>query len=255
MEDPQVAELAEQERPQFAPFLWGIIWAAVQWWYLQQPHVGLWVCVGVAIIVSMWAYRHRMKLVSPRSFWLGTLVFLISSLSVISFISDDRTKILTIIATGMMLWLFLRQAIQATSDELQGRMMTFAMTLSYWFGMVSIFYLSVVAIRPWWQVVIGGSVLYLLVATIVWLDLRVPAARFRHAFFPMLWLGAELALIGWWLSSSVLVAAFVVTVPGMLMIHLCRHVWLESWKPGRSRRYLVFGLSLLVLVILTARWI
>lgn len=239
----------------FTPFFWGVLWIAVQWWFLQQPRVGLWIALGLGVVIALWAYRHRTVLVSPRSFWLGTALFLLSSLSIISFVTSNIAKVSLSVSTGLMLWFFLRQAIVKTNDELQGRTMTFVMTVSYWFGMVVIFFLGVVAFRPWWQVVLAGGFLYALVATIVWLDLQVPIARFRRALFPMLWLGAELALLGWWFSTSVWVSSLVITVIGIMMVHLCRHVWLDSWQTGRGKRYIALGTSIIVMTLLTARWI
>lgn len=242
------------ERPQLAPFLWGVAWSGVLWWFLRQPAMGIWYALGLAVLVSLWAYRHRQHLVSPRSFWWGTAVFLLASVTMISFVTSSVAKYATLVMSGILLWAYLRQAIQQTNEELQGRMMIFIMTLSYWSGMASLYFLGIMMSWPWWQIFSIGAIWYAMVATIVWLDLRVALKTFRRALLPMVWLGAELAAVGWWLSTSVWTSSVLVTVLGMMMVHMSRHVWLDTWKPGRGKRYILLGVSVMAMVILTAKW-
>jgi hypothetical protein len=179
---------------------------------------------------------------------------MLASVSMVSFVTSPVAKYATLISSGILLWMYLRQATLPTSNELQGRMMIFLMTLSFWSGMVALYFLGVMVNWPWWRVISIGAVFYVVVATIVWLDLQVAFKTFRRALFPMFWLGAELAAIGWWLSTSVWVSSFIVTVLGMMMVHSTRHVWLNSWKPGRGKRYLILGITVLLSVLLTAKW-
>jgi hypothetical protein len=79
-------------------------------------------------------------------------------------------------------------------------------------------------------------------------------AGFPVALVELQGLGAELAVVGWWLSTSVWTSSVLITVLGMMMVHMSRHVWLDTWKPGRGKRYILLGVSVMAMVILTAKW-
>lgn len=128
------------------------------------------------------------------------------------------------------------------------------MTIAYFSGVMALLSLGIFATQPWWVVISAGTVLYLLVAIIVWLDLEVPFMMFRRSLPWVAFLGAELMTVAWWLPTSVYVSAGLVTTLGLLFIHLCRHVWRRTWEPARGRRYVAVGLSIVAIILLTARW-
>lgn len=240
--------------PRFAPALIALLWVGALEWYRVNPKIGAIAMVVVFAATSIWAYRHRQHLVSRGSFWLGITVYAVTGLGALSFVSTPFSQHLVIAIMSIVAWFYLRQAVRPTSSELQGRTATFVMSLVYFSGVMSLLSLGIFARQPWWVVVGGGTVLYTLVAAIVWLDLEVPLRNFRRSLPWMAFLGAELMGVAWWLPTSVYASSILVTTIGVLFIHLGRHVWGDTWRPARGRRYLAIGLAIVVLVLLTARW-
>lgn len=238
----------------WAPTAFAFLWAVALELYRFRPFYGLAVSVAVFLSISIWAFRHRQHLVSRRSFWLGIGIFLLASLGALSFFSLAVAQQTVILGTAVIIWFYLNQATHQTSADLQGRMAIFIMTATYFAGVMSLLSFAIFMVQPWWLVLIIGTILYTLVAVIVWLDLEVPWATFRRALPWVAWLGAELILVAWWLPTSIYVGSAVATIVGMMFINLGRHVWRGTWEINRGRRYLIISISVLLLVLLTARW-
>jgi len=242
------------KNPKIAPIFFALLWAGALEWFRLQPQWGLVGVLVVFIIISLWAFQHRQRLVSRRSFWLAIAVFMVTMVGMMSFLTNIIAQHVMTGGTALVIWFYLQQATNPTPEELQGRVMTFMMTWAYWAGMLALLSFGIFTVQPWWLLTIIGAMLYLMVAAIVWLDLQVPWEKFRRALPWMAWLGAELMLVVWWLPTSTYVGSIVATAVGMLFVHLCRHVWFNSWSPGRGRRYIIMGLGIIALVLITARW-
>lgn len=250
MDQPQ----ATAASPRFAPVFFAALWLAALEWYRIAPRIGVFGLVVVLVVTSWWAFQHRHRLVSRGSFWLGITVYGATSLGALSFVGLPLAQHFVIVATAVVAWLYLRQAVSHTSSELQGRTAVFVMAIAYFSGVVALLSLGIFVTQPWWVVISSGAVLYLLIAVIVWLDLEVPLVVFRRSLPWVFFLGAELMTVAWWLPTSIYVSAGLATTLGLLFVHLGRHVWRRTWEAARGRRYLAVGLSLVTIILLTARW-
>ncbi len=237
-----------------APIAIALLWGGALEWYRAQPTVGVFSVGAVFLVVLWWAYVHRQHLVSRSSFWLGVAAYFAATLGALSFIASVPIQHLIIAAIAVVAWIYLDQATHHMTEDLQGRVAVFVMTVTYFCAMLSLLNFAVFVFQPWWVVVAGGTVMFILLTMIVWLDVGIPAKKFRRGLLWMGWLGAEIALVAWWLPTSVYVSSVVATTMGMLMIHLGRHVWRDSWDASRGKRYVAIGLAVILLTILTARW-
>jgi len=240
--------------PNIAPIILALLWAGTLEWYVAFPVVGLIVTGIVYLVIAGWAYRHRARLVSRGSFWLGIGLFLLATLGGLSFATSPLAQHAIIILTAMVAWIYLDQATHQVAPVLQGRVAMFVMTLTYAAAIVTLLNLRTFVVAPLWFVIGLGTFIGTLVCIIVWLDLEIPFSRFRRVVPWIIWLAAEIMVLAWWLPTSFYVSAVVATTILMLFVNLGRHVWRDTWEPARGRRYILIGGAVLLLVLLTARW-
>src|SRR5262249_11144792 len=151
--------------------------------------------------------------------------------------------------------LLMRHRLASPLSGLQGRVTLFVMTISYWFGWVSLLNMHVLLNLQTWWLMMAAVLLTAAVAVIVWLDGGVPAPTVRRRLWLPLWLSAELWVAVWALPTSALVGSTIAVTVMMLWLQFCRHLWRNTWRPDRSQRYVLVGATAIILALLTARWI
>lgn len=232
-----------------------LAWFTVLEIMMSHPYPGM-IAAAVVMLISMaWVFRRRGNLTSVWSFRIGSFLFLLTSAVALAFMTSPLSKHGLAVLSAVVLYIFFAQAEGDIPDELQGRITTFVMTVSFWFAIMSLLSFGIFVNGKWWQLVIAAVPIYTIIAAVIWLELGVSWLKFRHILPMIAWLGAELMLVAWWLPTSILVGSVVATIIGMLFLHLCRHIWLGTWKPGRGRRYIVIGVTIMLVVLLSARWI
>lgn len=233
----------------------GVIWFGVLEVLLRWPQVGIWVGFGVAALLTFWTSRWRTRERSRWSLPLAVALISLTSFGTLIFSSNHAAQHLVAILSAVTLTSFLDQAQQDLPDELRGRLASFAMAVCLWFGWLTMLSAGTFLSLAWWWLVIGGAVLTTMVAVVFWLEAGIEVVLFRRWLPAFAWLGAEVMIVTWWLPTSVFVGSVVAATILLLFLQTCRHLWRGQWEPGRGRRYLVTGLTIICLVLLTARWI
>lgn len=233
----------------------GLLWFGVLEWLIAQPPVGRW---GAALVALLVMIVGGWWLSIKGSRWLLVVhlfVVLVASGTALLFVTNRGWQHgVAIVGAGLVTAAF-RQALVPPEQHLRGRLAAFAMTLVMWFGWVTILSLNVFTNLANWWLMLFGAIMTTAVATVVWAEADVPFRRFARALPFWTLLGAEMTVVIWWLPTSIFVSSVVATTILMFFLQTIRHYWLETWSPDRGRRYLTVGGSIIVAVMLTARWI
>lgn len=255
--------MVDQERPVYQRHLEaqaavvgaGLLWAGALEWLIAQPTIGAWIA-GTAALLIMIVGGAWLSIKGSRWLLVNHLfVVLVTSGLALVFVTNSAWQHgVAIVGAGLVMAAF-RQALEPPERHLRGRLAAFTMTVVMWFGWVSIFSANVFTNLASWWFIIFGAALTTTVAIIVWAEADVPWSRFGRWLPVWAVFGAETAVVVWWLPTSILVSSIVATTVTMLVFQTMRHYWLDSWSPERGRRYSWVGLSIVVAVLLTARWI
>lgn len=247
--------LQQRMETQAGVVLAGLLWLGALEWMIVQPAIGLWAVVLAAILIvvvgGLW-----LRLLGSR--WLlmtHLFIVVVVSASTLSFVTERLWQHgVAIMGAALVLGAF-RQAFEPSERMLRGRLAAFTMTIVMWFGWISILSLNVFTNMATWWFMIFGAILMTAVTTVVWAEADVPWRRFGRWLPVWAVLGAEMALVIWWLPTSILVSSIVATTIIMLFLQTARHYWLETWSADRGRRYIAVGSTIVGTVLLTARWI
>lgn len=232
----------------------GLLWFAVLEWLIAQPHIGAW-AAGIAAVVIILVGGIWLSIQGSRWLLMNHLfVVLVTSGLALTFVTDPTWRHgVAVVGAGMVMAAF-RQALEPPEHHLRGRLAAFTMTIVMWFGWISIFSVNVFTNLTTWWFLLFGAAITTAVAIIVWAEADVPWSRFVPWLPVWAIFGAEVAAVTWWLPTSIFVSSIVATTLLMLVFQAMRHYWLETWTSDRGRRYVSVGLSIIVVVLLTARW-
>lgn len=246
--------LQQKMETQTGVVLAGLLWLGALEWLIIQPTFGVW-AAGVAAIMIVAAGGLWLGLNASR--WLlivHLFVVVATSATALSFVTDRIWQHgVAIIGAGLVMGAF-RQAFEPGELILRGRLAAFSMTIVMWFGWLSILSINIFTNLATWWLMIFGAILMTAVTVVVWAEAEVPWRRFSR-WLPLwaLW-GAEMALVIWWLPTSIIVSSIVATTIIMLFLQATRHYWLDTWSADRGRRYISVGSTIVAAVLLTARW-
>lgn len=233
----------------------GVIWFLALEAVLRWPRVGVWLAFGLAALLAVWTGRWRTRERSRWSLPLAVALITFTSLGALVFASHHLAQHLMALLSAVTLTSFLDQAQHEMADELRGRLASFSLTVSLWFGWLALLSAGTfLSVDRWW-LVLGGTALTTTVAVVLWLECGVAGRLWRRWLPAFAWLGAETTLVTWWLPTSVLVGSIAATTLLSLMIQSSRHIWQGAWEAGRGRRYVLVGSAIMLLVLVTARWI
>lgn len=247
--------LQQKMETQAGVVLAGLLWLGALEWLIVQPSIGIWAAAATAVLIvtvgGLWLSMRGSR-------WLlmvHLFVVVATSATALSFVTERLWQHgVAIIAAGLVVGAF-RQAFEPSELLLRGRLAAFSMTIVMWFGWVSILSVNVFTNLATWWLTLFGAVLMTAVTVVVWAEAEVPWRKFGR-WLPVwaLW-GAEMALVIWWLPTSIIVSSIVATTIIMLFLQAARHYWLDTWSPDRGRRYITVGSTIVIAVLLTARWI
>lgn len=233
----------------------GLLWLGVLEWVIAQPAVGIW-GAGAAVVLIIVVGGVWLSLQGSR--WLlmtHLFVVLVASGTALLFVTNESWKHgVAIVGAGLVMAAF-RQALEPPEPILRGRLAAFAMTLVTWFGWVSILSVNVFTNLATWWLMLFGAILTTIVAAIVWAEADVPWRQFARWLGWWFIFGAEMTIVIWWLPTSILVSSIVATTLQLLIVQAVRHHWLGTWTADRGRRYMTVGGSIIIAVLLTARWV
>ncbi len=238
---------------------WTVIVTAVIWlgsleFAILNHQLGLYSAIGVGVVLvasSLWQWwKHWATNVAA----LTTIVIAVTTLTSLAFVPGGWEQQVVVAMSVVLLWLVGRQRLRL-HDDLRGRTMAFATAVLVWFSWFSALSASIyLNLNILW--LMGGAAIMTSVSSLlVWIESGLTWRQYRWGMLMMVWLGAVLFIVTWWLPTSLLVSSTVSTVFVALVIQATRHLLKGHWEEGRSRRYLMVGLSLIVLVLATARWI
>lgn len=234
--------------------IFGLLWALSLWVTITFPRIGLWFAAGLIVLIPVVVLLTRPE---ARRWVLPSTVFflLASSLGAIGILSLDLWKYLVIAASAILLASIVTQR-RDPDDPFGTRLINLSIALSIFFSWVVLlsFGVGIFLIWPWWWLAIAGGAITGMSAVILWMAGRVPWKRFRFALPLVILVGAEMMVVSWWLPTVIYVGAIVSTTALMLWFQVLRHIWQGNWQSGRGRRYLLVGIGVCSIVLLTARW-
>lgn len=231
------------------------VWVGALEYAIRYPSASLWLAAVAAAAVAGLAASVTRRRPSRRSIILGMAVLFGTTAAVLLFAPGARWQQAVVVVSAVLALMLIRLPDVAHRSELQGRVMMFIMTMVMVFGWAAILSFGVFFSVRWWWLMLMAVVLTGVVAVIVWEDAGAAWVRWRRHLPFVLVLAAEMLLVIWWLPTTVVVGSVVATTMLMLALQIFRHLWLETWKPGRGRRYLIIGVTVVGLVLVTARWV
>ena len=215
---------------------------------------GFFVSMAVAVVLALLALWQWRKKLSTNVAALASGMTMVISLAGVSFAPGWWAQQAVAVVSALLL-VFIGQQRLRQHDDLRGRTTAFTTALLIWLSWFSLLSASVfLNIRLGWLVA-GGSVVTALAALLVWLETGITFRQSRWGLLALLWLGAELFVVTWWLPTTIYVGSAVATTILALVIQASRHLLRGRWEPGRSRRYLMIGSTITATVLLTARLI
>lgn len=221
---------------------------------IRYHRIGLMI-VGVLALwligQSAWRWRRRS---STNVASLATGLIVVTTIAVFSFVSGPWPQHTVALVSVGLLWLTGRQR-QRPHDSRRGRTMALTTAVLIWFGWYSLLSASIyLNIQLTW-LVMGAGAMTGAAALLVWLESGLNLRPCRWGLLAMVWFGAELWLVTWWLPTSIIVGSVLAATVNALVIQASRHLWAGHWEAGRSRRYLLVGSVVILLTLATARWI
>ncbi len=252
-------DLTPTEKPAATPierFFWVelVVWLVALEAAARYNRLGLFIAIGVGLIIagwSIWQWR-RGQLTSVVT--VAKVLAVITSIAGLSFVAGPWPQQIVILVSAGLLSLIERQRLRR-HDQLRGRTMALATAVLTWFGWFSLLSASVyLNIKlPW--LIVGAAVVTAAAAHLVWLEAGIDPRQYRWGIMALAWFGAELFVATWWLPTTVLIGSTAATTILALTIQASRHLWKGHWEPGRSRRYLLVGTTVLLIIFVSARWI
>lgn len=233
----------------------GVIWFLMIEAMLRWQQVGVWVALGYAVFIAILATRWRTRERSRWSLPPAILLISLTSLGAVLFTSNNLAQHLVAGLSALSLISFLDQAQHAMADELRGRLASFTMAVVLWFGWMTLLSAGTFFPLSWQWVVAGGATMTGLVSLVLWLESGIGWRTFGGWLPAVVWLGAEVMVVTWWLPTSVFVGSLVAVTVLTLFLQAARHIFQQRWEPGRGRRYAIVGVSIITVVLATARWV
>jgi len=232
----------------------GLLWLGALEWLIVQPTIGLWAAATAAVLIVMVGGLWLSIYGSRWLLMVHLFVVVATSATALSFVTDRLWQhAVAIVGAGLVISAF-RQALEPAEQHLRGRLAAFGMTIVMWFGWLSILSVNVFTNLATWWLMIFGAVLMTGVTIVVWAEADVPWRRFSRWLPVWAFWGAEMALVIWWLPTSIIVSSIVATTIIMLFLQAMRHYWLATWSADRGRRYVAVAGGIVTAVLLTARW-
>ncbi len=230
------------------------LWLAGLEMAIRYHRVGLLMAAGIGLVLLAWAAWQWRRKLSNSVVAVATTMLAVTTLGGLSFAAGAWAQQTIIVVSVLTLYLVGQQR-QRQHDDLRGRTMAFATALFIWLTWFSFLSASVyLNIRmPW--LVLGASIMTAAAAHLVWLESGIDPKKYRWGLLAVAWFGAELFAVTWWLPTSIFVGSAVATTVVALLIQASRHLWKGHWEAGRSRRYVVIGGAIIMVVLLSARWI
>ena len=253
-----MSDLETRTRSSLQPWLVAVFCLA---WAGAFELFGRWIVPGgivaFLVMVAIMATIRMMRKILPNSWsaMVGTAVIFLTSVAAFIFMTTVLGRQLVIVTSAGLLVVLLHSEEHSPVELLQGRTTLLAMVVSYWLGFVGLLGMKVFLNWPLWILCLAAGVLTLAVAGVIWSEAGVPHWKVRLPLIFSAWLGAELYLGMWALPTALFVGSAVGATVALLWIQATRHMWLNSWRPERGRRYLALGATIIVVVLLTARWI
>ncbi len=269
-------EHSSTEPPRLRPPAWlgsvlGVLWfTAMEFVIFSLDHrvflsMGLGLAAVVLLILAITQVRSTLPHRRRSTGALGSLLIAISSAGVVIF-AGGLTSVtsgllrqlpahaMAIIGAALLTAWWHHQERQVV-DLLRGRFAAFVMTVVVWgFGLSALSWIIFLGL-PIWQFLVVTVVATCLASLVVWSDAGVQWPTIWRALVPTAVIATEVWMVAWWLPTSVLVGTTVATTIAILYIQVARHQWLKTWNPGRGRRYLMIGLVVALLTLLSARWV
>ncbi len=231
-----------------------VIWFTALELAIRDHIVGLYIAAGIAVLLFIVSFLQWRRGWSTNVAALASSLIIIATLGGIVFVPGPWPQHAIAALSVVLLWLVGLQRLRI-HDDLRGRtmaMVTAVLLWLFWYSLISAsIYLNLQLV---WMV-LAASMISALAALLVWLESGIAFRVFRIGLLVMAWFGAELYIVTWWLPTSILVGSAIATTIMALLIQASRHLWKGYWEPGRSRRYLVVGIVITAILLLTARWI
>lgn len=230
---------------------WAIALTATVIW----PNVGIWFMPAAVVVMTLFLWRFD-QANEPR--WLRpSITFFFSATSGVAlFIAGSLWSqvLVVIISVGLLAWYL---GLAANTDQTTiGRVVNLILALAIFFFWLALLSLAagLYIVVPWWWLIVSASLVTTAVAVMQWAAGGVPFHTYRSALPLIAVMAAELFTAVWWLPTVVTVGSTIAATVIILWLQVCRHIWQGSWAAGRGRRYLVVGFSLVMLLLISARW-
>ncbi|MBI5405328.1 MAG: hypothetical protein HY976_03835 [Candidatus Kerfeldbacteria bacterium] len=233
----------------------GLVWFAIIEAMLRWQQAGVWTALGFALLIAVISTRWRTRERSRWSLPPAVLLICLSSLGAVLFTSNNLAQHLVAGLSAISLISFLDQAQHEMADELRGRLASFTLAVALWFGWMTLLSAGTFFPLDWQWVVAGGAAMTGVVGLVLWLESGIALRDFIRWLPAVVWLGGEVMLVTWWLPTSVFVGSVVAVTVLTLFLQAARHIFQHRWEPGRGRRYVVVGTSIITIVLATARWV
>jgi len=231
------------------------LWYLATWWLPARPVAALILCGvmvgGLLLWISHWEGLHR-----PRWIPLVNLIILtVAMVGAVIFADGPSTQRTIAVLGAVLLGLMLRHDSRDIVTPEFRRVGVFIMTLTLWLAWISLLGAAIFFNLKWWWLAPLAMVTMMAVSSMIWTDGGVPLHRWRLFLFPIAVFALELYTIIWWLPTSILVGSIVATTISILVFNASRHLLLGHWEAGRGRRYLLIGSFIMIISLVTARWI
>ncbi len=234
-------------------FVESILWVGALEIAIVIHRLGLYIAAGYGvfvILIAIWQWRRRS---STNVATLAMSYIVVASIASLSFVPGPWPQHVIVAASTLLLW-FVGQQRQRLHDNIRGRIMSFATAVLTWLSWYSLLSASIyLNIRIGWLVG-GAGIITAAAALLVWLESGLSFKQCRGALVAMLWFGAEVFLVTWWLPTAIIVGSTVGATIIALVIQAGRHLLRGHWEPTRSKRYLTVGITIVVVALATARW-
>lgn len=235
-------------------FVLGLLWFGSLEFIIRQHRLGLFIAAGMAVAISTYAVVQWRRRTSTNVASLAIMLTVIITLAGMSFAPGIWAQHTVAILSVLLLLLISRLRLRQ-HDDLRGRTTAYITAFFIWMSWFCLLSASIYLNLNLAWLVVGAGFMTAIAALLVWMESGIPLKHVRRGLLAMAIFGAELFVVLWWLPTTTYVGSAVATTIVALVIQASRHLWKGHWEPGRSRRYFVVGLSVMMLVLLTARWL
>lgn len=254
MDIPQVPTPPGEKTNSFFLAFITAVWVVALELAIRYHTIGLYIAMGMAVLIIVWALVQWRRRLMTNVAGVATFMIAVTTISAISFAPGPWPQHVVVAVSAGLLWLVGQQR-QRPHDDLRRRTMAFTTAVLIWFSWYSLLSASVyLNINVLWLVPVA-ALMTTAAALVGWLETDLTLRQVRWGLLATAWFGAELFAVTWWLPTAILVSSTVATTVVALMVQAARHLWKGHWEPGRSRRYVAVGATVVLIVLATARWI